>query len=149
MNTAFFDAVRATMFSGKLTQAQVNGMNVLLDAGKRYGLADPHHMANVLSQRLTFTDRVSLLERDRARQPRALTKLVEKVGRGFSNEQLTQDQGGDARGTLRCRAAAEGHQPAVRGEDFHFLRRWRLSWGRASKKVGGAILGGATSSSPQ
>lgn len=50
MNAAFFDAVRGNVFGGKLTQAQVDGMNALLDAGKRFGLADPHHMANVLAQ---------------------------------------------------------------------------------------------------
>lgn len=50
MNATFFDAVRGTVFGGKLAQAQVDGLNVLLDAGKRYGLADPHHMANVLAQ---------------------------------------------------------------------------------------------------
>ncbi|WP_332717308.1 glycoside hydrolase family 19 protein [Pelagibacterium mangrovi] len=50
MNAAFFDAVRGTVFAQKLTQDQVDGMNALLDAGKRYGLVDAHHMANVLAQ---------------------------------------------------------------------------------------------------
>jgi len=50
MNAAFFDAVRESVFGGKLTQAQVDGINALFDAGKRHGLADPHHMANVLAQ---------------------------------------------------------------------------------------------------
>ncbi|SDH08663.1 glycoside hydrolase family 19 protein [Pelagibacterium luteolum] len=50
MNSAFFDAVRASVFGGRMTQAQVDGTIALLEAGKRYGVTDRHHMANVLAQ---------------------------------------------------------------------------------------------------
>lgn len=95
-------------------------------------------------KRLTLTDRVTLLERDRAQQSRALTELVEKVGKGFSDEQLAQ-----IRAAMREELSDAGlrldgtDQQFEAREDFRFLRRWRLSWDGASKKVGGAILGGA------
>ena len=95
-------------------------------------------------KRLTLTDRVTLLERDRAQQSRALTELVEKVGRGFSDEQLAQ-----IRAAMREELSDAGlrldgtDQQFEAREDFRFLRRWRVSWDGASKKVGGAILGGA------
>lgn len=47
---AFFNAVRSSVFRGSLSQPQVDGMNALMDAGLRYGLTNPHHMANVLAQ---------------------------------------------------------------------------------------------------
>lgn len=37
MNAAFFDAVRAAVFGGKLTQKQIDGMNVIDGAWRRYG----------------------------------------------------------------------------------------------------------------
>lgn len=95
-------------------------------------------------KRLTLTDRVTLLERDRAQQSRALTELIEKVGKGFSDEQLAQ-----IRAAMREELSDAGlrldgtDQQFEAREDFRFLRRWRLSWDGASKKVGGAILGGA------
>lgn len=43
---AFFDAIRPA-FGGSLEQAQVDGMNALLDAGEGLPM---HHMANILAQ---------------------------------------------------------------------------------------------------
>ena len=49
-NAAFFDAVRTSVFGGRMTQQQVDGTSALLAAGERYGVTDPHHMANVSAQ---------------------------------------------------------------------------------------------------
>lgn len=95
-------------------------------------------------KRLTLAERVALLERDRAQQSRALTELIEKVGKGFSDEHL-----GQIRAAFREELADAGlrlddanHQDAAR-EDFRFLRRLRQSWDGTSQKIGSAILGGA------
>ncbi|MCA2013995.1 hypothetical protein LCM17_21070 [Cereibacter sphaeroides] len=47
---AFFDYIRASIFGGRLTQAQVDGINALLAACDRHGVDDPHHQANILGQ---------------------------------------------------------------------------------------------------
>lgn len=93
---------------------------------------------------LTVTKRIELLERDRAEQSRVITEMVESVGKGFSDEQLAQ-----MREAMRQVLTDAGlrlddtDQQFEAREDFRFLRRLRISWDGASKKVGGAILGGA------
>ena len=37
MNSAFFDAVRETVFGGSLTQGQVDGLNVIIKAWEQMG----------------------------------------------------------------------------------------------------------------
>jgi putative chitinase len=46
----FFDAVRRSVFRGRLTPAQVSGMEALLDAFIPEQMSDLRHQANVLSQ---------------------------------------------------------------------------------------------------
>ena len=92
---------------------------------------------------LTLSKRVELLERDREQQSRIITELVGNVGNGFSEEQLAQ-----MREAMRQVLTDAGlrlddtDQQFEAREDFRFLRRFRLSWDGAAKKVGGAILGG-------
>lgn len=69
MNRAiFFASVRARLFGGRLTRAQVEGMEALLDAAATRGLADRRRLAYVLA--------TSYHETGRAMQP------VREVGRG-------------------------------------------------------------------
>ena len=47
----FFGALRGTaLFSGGLSQPQVDGINAILDSAARNGLTDIHHVSNVLAQ---------------------------------------------------------------------------------------------------
>ncbi len=92
-------------------------------------------------RRLPLEQRVGLLERDRAQQSRTITELVNKIGKGFSEEQLAQ-----IRKAMREELADAGlrldnadHQDEAR-EDFRFLRRFRLGWDGSAKKIGNAIL---------
>lgn len=48
MNAAFFDAVRATVFGGSLTQGQVDGCNVICEAWERYGDDDDQKLSYLL-----------------------------------------------------------------------------------------------------
>ena len=57
---AFFDAVRATLFFGTLTQAQVQGCEAILDACARYGVTDSHHVAHILAHVFHETGRYML-----------------------------------------------------------------------------------------
>ncbi len=45
----FFEGVRHGPFPGKLSQAQVDGMNDLLDAWEKHGSSDPRHLAYTLA----------------------------------------------------------------------------------------------------
>lgn len=49
--TNFFDNLRTptSMFGGKLTQPQVDGINSILDACEKYNVTNPHHIAHVLA----------------------------------------------------------------------------------------------------
>lgn len=103
--------------------------------------ATPPTMDELGRGRLTQGKRIELLERDRAEQSRMITELVEKVGKGFNDQQLAQ-----LRGAMREELADAGlrlddasHQDEAR-EDFRFLRRLRLSWDGGAKKVGSAVL---------
>lgn len=91
--------------------------------------------------KLTQAKRIELLERDRAQQSRMITEIVDKVGKGFSEQQLAQ-----IRAAMREELADAGlrlddanHQDEAR-EDFRFLRRLRQTWDGTSNKVGGAVL---------
>lgn len=91
--------------------------------------------------KLTLAKRVDLLERDRAQQSRAITELVEQVGKGFSPEQL-----GQIRAAMREELADAGlrlddakHQDEAR-EDFRFLRRLRRGLDGYSSKIGWLVI---------
>jgi hypothetical protein len=91
--------------------------------------------------RLTEDQRLTLLERDAREHARALTGIVERIGKGFTDEQIDQ-----IRTAFRQELAEAGlrldepeHQDAAR-EDFRFVRRLRLAWDGAVKKVGNAVL---------
>lgn len=45
----FFDAVRSTVFDGKLSQSQVNGMESILDACDKFGIIDARMIAYILA----------------------------------------------------------------------------------------------------
>lgn len=49
MNTAFFDAVRSSLFGGSLAQAQVDGINSILSAWERSGDGDDRKLAYLLA----------------------------------------------------------------------------------------------------
>lgn len=91
--------------------------------------------------KLTMARRIELLERDRAQQSRMITELVAKVSKGFTPEQV-----GQIRTAFREELADAGlrlddanHQDEAR-EDFRFLRRLRISWDGAAKKIGNGVL---------
>jgi hypothetical protein len=85
--------------------------------------------------------RINALEHDSQQHARIITEALEKVGKGFSDEQIAQirsafrDELADA--GLRLDDAA--HQDLAR-EDFRFLRRLRLSWDGAVSRIGNAVL---------
>lgn len=88
----------------------------------------------------TPEERLSLIERDVRSHARSLTALVAS-GKSFSVEQMAQlravlrEELGDA----GLRIDGPDHVDEAR-EDFRFLRRFRLSWDGAAKKVGGVVL---------
>lgn len=49
MNTAFFEAVRSSLFGGTLTQPQVDGINAILAAWERSGDGDDRKLAYLLA----------------------------------------------------------------------------------------------------
>lgn len=46
---AFFDAIRKTVFKGRMSQPQVEGVNAILDSALRNNVTDPHHVADILA----------------------------------------------------------------------------------------------------
>jgi putative chitinase len=60
-NTAFFNAVRSSLFGGKLSQSQVDGINAVIEAWERSGDKDDRKLAYLLA--ITFH------ETGRAMQP--------------------------------------------------------------------------------
>ena len=91
--------------------------------------------------RLTQAKRIELLERDRAQQSRVITELVDKVGRGFTDQQLAQ-----IRAAMREELADAGlrlddadHQDEAR-RDFMFLRSFRRATNGAAAKIGWLII---------
>ena len=93
--------------------------------------------------RMSLTKRIELLEHDRAEHSRALTGLVDSVQKGFSEAQLEQLKTvfGDALADAGLRVD-EPEQVDEAREDFRWLRRTRLAWDGAARKIGTAILGG-------
>lgn len=49
MNSAFFDAVRSSLFDGKLGQIQVDGLNAIDDAWQKYGDGQTHKLAYLMA----------------------------------------------------------------------------------------------------
>lgn len=56
----FFDRLRAPLFGGVLTQSQVDGLGVLLDAAARHGVSDARHLAYALATCFHETARTML-----------------------------------------------------------------------------------------
>lgn len=90
---------------------------------------------------LPQSKRIELLEHDRERQSRILTELVDKVGMGFTDQQLAQ-----IRAAMREELADAGlrldgadHQDEAR-EDFRFLRGLRRLRDNMSNKIGNAVI---------
>lgn len=91
--------------------------------------------------RMTQVKRIELLERDRAQQSRMITELVDKVGKGFTEQQL-----GQIRDAMREELSDAGlrldnpdNQDEAR-EDFRFLRKLRRAFDGISTQVGRSIL---------
>lgn len=91
--------------------------------------------------KMTNTQRIELLEHDREKQSLVLTGLIDKMGKGFTPEQLAQ-----IRTAMREELADAGlrldgaEQQDEAREDFRFLRRFRLAWDGSTRKVGTAVL---------
>jgi hypothetical protein len=89
----------------------------------------------------TTSERLDLLERDVRSHARSLTAIVD-AGKSFSKEQMEQlrvvfrEELSDA----GLRIDGPDHIDDAR-EDFRFLRRWRLNYDGASRRVGNAVLG--------
>lgn len=62
MNAAFFDAVRATLFDGKLTQHQVDVLNHILSSWENYGDGDERKLAYILATAFHETGRFRWLK---------------------------------------------------------------------------------------
>jgi hypothetical protein len=91
--------------------------------------------------RMTNTRRIELLERDRAQQSRVITELIDKVGRGFTDQQMAQ-----IREAMREELADAGlrldgadHQDEAR-RDFMFLRAFRRATNGAAAKIGWLVI---------
>jgi len=91
-------------------------------------------------RRSTVEERLTVIERDVRDHAKSLTALVAS-GSSFSSEQVEQlrtvlrEELGDA----GLRLDGPDHVDASR-EDFRFLRRLRLNWDGASRRVGGIVL---------
>ena len=90
---------------------------------------------------MTQARRIELLERDRAQQSRMITELVEKVSKGFSEQQLAQ-----IRAAMREELADAGlrlesseHQDEAR-RDFAFLRWLRTGVNGTAAKIGWLVI---------
>lgn len=92
----------------------------------------------------TDAARLTLAERDlrsHARSLTELTKAVHQAGTTFSAAQMEQLKGvfSEALAEVGLRIDDPNHVDDAR-EDFRFLRRFRLSWDGAARKVGGMVL---------
>jgi hypothetical protein len=85
--------------------------------------------------------RLDLVERDLRSHARSLTEIVKAAGKGFTPEQVEQ-----MRSVFREELSNAGlrldepDQVDQAREDFRFLRRWRLAWDSAAKRVGNSVL---------
>jgi len=91
--------------------------------------------------RMTQGKRIELLERDRAQQSRMITELVDKVGKGFTDQQLAQirDAMREELSDAGLRLDNADNQDEAR-EDFRFLRRLRKAFDGISTQVGRSVL---------
>jgi hypothetical protein len=90
---------------------------------------------------MTAEQRLGLLERDVRDHSKTLTEIIQSVSGGFNQEQLVQ-----LRAVFRDELADAGlridepeHVDDAR-EDFRFLRRLRVNYDNAAKKVGNSII---------
>lgn len=82
LSEAFFAAVRKSLFAGKLTQDQVDGMNAIASAFDRDGDGNPRHLAYILA--------TAKLETDSTMQP------LREYGRGKGKPYGKKDATGQA-----------------------------------------------------
>lgn len=89
----FFNSVRSGVFKGSMSQPQVDGMNALMDAGLKYGLTDPQHMANVLAQVFRETGgymlgiKETVMPHHQDKNP-SDQEVIRRLDRAFANGQL-------------------------------------------------------------
>lgn len=85
--------------------------------------------------------RLHALEQGQQQHARIITEALEKVGKGFSDEQMAQLRQlfSEVLADAGLRVDEPDHQDAAR-EDFRFLRRLRLNWDGAVNKTGTAVL---------
>ena len=85
--------------------------------------------------------RLNALEQASQQHARIITEALEKVGNGFSDEQMGQLRQlfSEVLADAGLRVDEPDHQDAAR-EDFRFLRRLRTNWDGAVSKIGNAVL---------
>lgn len=88
-----------------------------------------------------ISHRLNALEQASVQHARIITEALEKVGKGFSDEQLAQMRAlfADVLADAGLRVDEPDHQDAAR-EDFRFLRRLRLAWDGGVNKAGNAVM---------
>jgi hypothetical protein len=91
--------------------------------------------------RLSDDQRFALLERDSRDHAKTLSTIVDKIGKGFTDEQMAQLRAAfrDELADAGLRIDGPEHVDDAR-EDFRFLRRLRLIWDSSVSKVGSAVL---------
>lgn len=97
----------------------------------------PSHDDELGRAKLTQGKRIDLLERDRAQQSRMITELVDRVGKGFTEQQL-----GQIRAAMREELADAGlrlessDQQDEARRDFMFLRWLRTGVNGVAMAIG-------------
>ena len=90
---------------------------------------------------LTNTKRIELLELDRENQSRVLTELIDKVGQGFSTEQLSQIRSAMRQELADAGLRLEGaDQQDEARRDFMFLRSLRTGVNGTAAKIGWLVI---------
>lgn len=90
---------------------------------------------------LSEDQRLTLLERDSRDHAKTISSVIEKIGKGFTDEQMAQLRAAfrDELADAGLRIDGPEHVDDAR-EDFRFLRRLRTIWDSSVKKVGSAVL---------
>ena len=85
--------------------------------------------------------RLNSLEQASQQHARIITEALEKVGKGFTEEQMAQmrELFSEVLADAGLRVDEPDHQDAAR-EDFRFLRRLRLAWDGGVNRVGNAVM---------
>jgi len=85
--------------------------------------------------------RVEILARDLENHAKSLTEIISKINAGFTPEQMTQIHQAmrEELSEAGLRLDNSNLKDEAR-EDFRFLRRLRLGYDGAAKKIGNAVL---------